>query len=301
VIYDVIIIGAGVAGLSCAIKLRQLGKTCLVIEKSSLSAAKACGGGITNKALSLLSALNIHTSEFLNNDAKIITKSKQFFSDGSIKVFDYSKQPTAVKYSIGIQRNLFDTIMLNHALEAGVEIVKDYNARKIYASKYVHVDDYIGKKLVYATGASLNTLIHSEKCIKTLGMSMNVAAEMDLSDNVYYFYIDKDYCGGYAWVFPNGTDKWNVGVWQKNDFMSLRKNFENFYTNTFMSKIKHLIHEEIPKSGYIYCGNSEIYKKQNNIYYIGECTGFASEQNGEGIYHAIFSGTSAANEMYCEL
>lgn len=145
-IYDVIIIGAGVVGLSCAIKLRQLGKTCLIIEKRSLSESKACGGGIANKALSLLTALNIHTSEFLTNDAKIITKSKQFFSDGSIKVFDYSKQSTAVKYSIGIQRNLFDNIMLNHALIADVKIVKNYNVRKIYTRKYVHVDDYIGKK-----------------------------------------------------------------------------------------------------------------------------------------------------------
>mgnify|MGYP005761026321 CR=1 FL=1 len=154
---------------------------------------------------------------------------------------------------------------------------------------------------MYATGASSNAFSHSEKCIKTLGMSMNVEAEMDISDNVYYFYIDKDYCGGYAWVFPNGTNKWNVGVWQKDNFKFLKKNFENFYTNTFMGKVKHLIHKHIPKSGYIYCGNSKIYVKQNRIYYIGECSGFASEQNGEGIYHAILSGTSAANEMYCEL
>lgn len=95
-VYDAIIIGAGVSGLSCAIKLKELGKSCLVLEKGSLTTAKACGGGITNKALSLLALLDINTSDFLDHDAKIVTKTKQFFSDGSIKVYDYTKQSTAI-------------------------------------------------------------------------------------------------------------------------------------------------------------------------------------------------------------
>lgn len=44
-------------------------------------------GGITNKALLLLALLDINTSDFLAHDAKIVTKTKQFFVDGSIKLF----------------------------------------------------------------------------------------------------------------------------------------------------------------------------------------------------------------------
>jgi len=301
VVYDAIIIGAGVSGLACAIKLKQLGKSCLVLEKSSLLSSKACGGGVTNKALSLLTSLNIHVSEFLNCDAKIVTKTKQFFFDGSVKVFDYTKQPTAVKYSIGIKRESFDSILLNHAMQAGIEIIKDYQVDKVSFDNFVHVDDYVGKKLVYATGGVLGIQQHNIVGTKTLGISINIEAEMNLSDNVFYFYIAADYCGGYAWVFPNGTNSWNIGVWQKGDFKSLKANFENFYANTIDNKVIRLISKESPKAGYICCGNPSQYIKEDNSYYIGECAGFASNQNGEGIYQALLSGISVATDMCDDL
>lgn len=132
---------------------------------------------------------------------------------------------------------------------------------------------------------------------KTLGMSINIEAEMNLTDNVFYFYIDDAYCGGYAWVFPNGTNRWNIGVWQKGDFRSLKENFEQFYANTLSNKVTRFISKESPKSGYICCGNADEYLKKENVYYIGECAGFASDQNGEGIYQAVLSGMTAATDI----
>lgn len=297
-VYDAIIIGAGVSGLSCAIKLKELGKSCVVLEKSSLTTAKACGGGITNKALSLLALLDIHTSEFLDRDAKIVTKTKQFFSDGSIKVFDYTRQPTAIKYAIGIKRQNFDAVLLKHAVKAGADIIRDYHIDNISCDSFVHVDDFVGKTLVYATGGVLGNQQNNVNSIKTLGMSINIEAVMNLSDNVFYFYIDDVYCGGYAWVFPNGTNRWNIGVWQKGNFKSLKENFEQFYANTLSNKVTCFISKDSPKSGYICCGDVEGFLKKDNVYYVGECVGFASDQNGEGIYQAILSGIAVATDIY---
>lgn len=296
-VYDAIIIGAGVSGLSCAIKLKELGKSCLVLEKGSLTTAKACGGGITNKALSLLALLDINTSDFLDHDAKIVTKTKQFFSDGSIKVYDYTKQSTAIKYAIGIKRQSFDSVLIKRAMKAGVEIIRDYHVESIFYDSFVHVDDFVGKTLVYATGGVLGNQQNNLNSTKTLGMSINIEAEMNLTDNVFYFYIDDAYYGGYAWVFPNGTNRWNIGVWQKGDFRSLKENFEQFYANTLSNKVTRFISKESPKSGYICCGNAEEYLKKDNVYYVGECAGFASDQNGEGIYQAVLSGIKAATDI----
>jgi flavin-dependent dehydrogenase len=45
--YDVVIIGAGPAGLNCAKKLSEADKTVLLVEKNTEIGPKVCAGGIT--------------------------------------------------------------------------------------------------------------------------------------------------------------------------------------------------------------------------------------------------------------
>ena len=52
--YDVIIVGAGPAGCSCAFELRNHGKSVLILDKSDFPRHKPCAGGITKKALDQL-------------------------------------------------------------------------------------------------------------------------------------------------------------------------------------------------------------------------------------------------------
>ena len=295
-IYDAIVIGAGVAGLTCAMKLKQLGKSCIILEKRSLTTAKACGGGITNNALSLLSTLGIHTNEFLNADAKIITKVNQSFPDGTTEIYYYKNSNTKIKHSVGIRRKKFDEILLSHAAKNKIRIITGFDTNQIINNNYIHINDYIGRNLIYATGSMQQ--YYPSTYLKTFGISTELKAEMNVSDNTFYFFIDKSYYGGYAWIFPNGTNCWNIGVWQRNHFKLLKENFKKFYTTILTEKITHFTSIELPKSGSIHCGNKEIYIKYNNVYYIGECIGFASEQNGEGIYQAILSGISAAMDLY---
>ncbi len=56
--YDVIIIGVGPAGLSCAVGLQQSGKTVLVLDKKKEIGPKICAGGLTAKIKSLGLSLN---------------------------------------------------------------------------------------------------------------------------------------------------------------------------------------------------------------------------------------------------
>ena len=51
--YDVIIIGAGPAGLSAAKILAENGKTVLVLEKNKVIGPKVCAGGLTTKDFKL--------------------------------------------------------------------------------------------------------------------------------------------------------------------------------------------------------------------------------------------------------
>ncbi|MCK4914852.1 MAG: FAD-dependent oxidoreductase, partial [Candidatus Eisenbacteria sp.] len=52
--FDVIVVGAGPAGSSCARRAAELGLSVTVLEKSTFPRFKPCGGGLTDKALRLL-------------------------------------------------------------------------------------------------------------------------------------------------------------------------------------------------------------------------------------------------------
>ena len=56
-VVDTIVIGAGPAGVSCAIRLQKAGVSTWIVEKRSFPRDKTCGGLITEKTLLLLSDL----------------------------------------------------------------------------------------------------------------------------------------------------------------------------------------------------------------------------------------------------
>lgn len=70
-IFDVIIIGGGLAGLSAAIHLRKTNYTVLLIEKDSYPRHKVCGEYVSNEVLPYLNYLGI---DVLSYGAKRITK-----------------------------------------------------------------------------------------------------------------------------------------------------------------------------------------------------------------------------------
>ena len=52
--YDVIIVGAGPAGVSAAKVLKDKNINFCIIDKNKFPREKLCGGGLTNKSINLL-------------------------------------------------------------------------------------------------------------------------------------------------------------------------------------------------------------------------------------------------------
>lgn len=57
--YDVIIIGAGPAGIAAAKTLKKVNINFCIIEKNKFPREKLCGGGLTHKSINLINYLNM--------------------------------------------------------------------------------------------------------------------------------------------------------------------------------------------------------------------------------------------------
>ena len=115
-IFDVIIVGGGLAGLTSAIHLSKFNKKVLLIEKNRYPKHKVCGEYISNEVLPYLNSLGIYP---LKEGAKKISKVqistvKSNLIQGDLPLGGF-----------GMSRYFLDNLMANKAISNGVTIVKD--------------------------------------------------------------------------------------------------------------------------------------------------------------------------------
>lgn len=115
-IFDVIIVGGGLAGLCNAIHLSKFGKKVLLVEKNSYPKHKVCGEYISNEVLPYLQFLEINPFEF-----------------GAVKIDEFQLSTTKNKLIVaklplggfGISRYTLDLELYKKAKQNGVVILQD--------------------------------------------------------------------------------------------------------------------------------------------------------------------------------
>ena len=115
-IFDVIIVGGGLAGLTSAIHLSKFKQRVLLIEKNTYPKHKVCGEYISNEALPYLNSLGINP---IKEGAKKITKVHVSTIKGSLIKGDL---PLG---GFGMSRYFLDELLANKALSNGVIILHD--------------------------------------------------------------------------------------------------------------------------------------------------------------------------------
>ncbi len=113
---EVIIVGAGLAGLICAIDLRLSGRTVTLIEKAEYPHHKVCGEFISNEVRTYLKALKIDLKEI---KPVPITKFSMSTSSGTLLT---SKLPLG---GFGISRYALDNYLYKKAKSIGCAFIAD--------------------------------------------------------------------------------------------------------------------------------------------------------------------------------
>jgi len=277
--YDVIIVGAGPAGLRCAEILGHSEKKILLLEKKPEIGTKVCAGCITRK---LPKIMDIPKSlfEFEINKTKVVGPNSAFTTRYLKEAFAFMINRKAFgqwqqKKLNGTQVKVMTSTLVTNIEKEYVEVNRSTKFGYHYLvgtdGAYSKVRRYlnlpVAKRLI-----TFQYLIPSEKTSRF---------EIHM-DNRYFQ-------SGYGWVFPH-SDHLAVGCLADPRHVSpqkLKVRFHNWLTENDFD-ISNAIYQSFPVA-YDYRGY-----RFGNIFLAGEAAGMASGLTGEGIYAALASGEDVA-------
>ena len=285
--YDIIIIGAGIAGISSAIELRRADENLkiLIVDKCNFPRNKLCAGYLTDKSVELLKELGVEIEKInysLIKGIKIIYKGKtriQANNHGLYcqqlvdrTVLDYELFKQLEKNNIEVREN----VKVNDLDEGGSSIT--LNNVTHYFNHIIFADGELGYSSKFNTENK-----------RYIAMQLNFKRESLPKVDMYFGLTKK----GYAWHAGSG-DYINVGFCdiynEKTDYKSI---FETFIKNLgYESEL----HQNKTRGFYVPYG----LKKNriiNNIYLVGDAAGLVDPLTLAGVSYAILSGKYAAKSI----
>ncbi len=289
--YEVVIIGGGPAGLSCAICLGQSGISTLILEKSTFLGNKVCGDALTTLALHNLNLIGIDVESLPGH--KVL--SKIIYRADAVEEYAF-RNLFGAEYELGISRDAFSKVMLEKALASGAKIEFEHVCRSIVKreGRYLIDDDIMAEQVVVACGAMGEKLLGSAVPQDLpFGISARIQGDCGYSTESFHYFYEEKYLGGYAWVFPLGGRTWNIGVYGcgTNRIHQLYLEHEKR-----VFEDGSIIYLRKPLGAYVGATKSEP-KKDNELIRIGDSAYRANYETGEGITFAIEDGMNAAREI----
>lgn len=302
---DVLIVGGGPGGSSCAWKLRQAGVDVVVLDKSQFPRHKVCAGWITSP---VLDELNLNAADYQSqNVMQPITRFLTGLIDGP-EIETIYQRPV----SYGIRRCEFDDYLLRRS-NARLRLGEAFRSLRREGSDWI-VNDELRTPVVIGAGGHFCPIARMYKNTDEAGVTKQsakkaeqptvVAQEIEFemtnaqqqSCSVQQDRPELFFCPdlkGYGWVFRKGNFL-NIGLGREGE-TNLSAHVSTF-TNLLIKKGK--LPQDLPERfhGHAYHLRTVLPRPNTpeGILLIGDAAGLADSRSGEGIRPAIESGLLAA-------
>lgn len=314
---DVIIVGAGPAGSSCAINLSKTGLKVALLDKASFPRDKTCGDALSIDVINQLNHLSPELSE------KFKSFSNKIESYG-IKIFsaDYTSLSIPLVYnkvkSCGYvaPRLDFDNFLFQFARNRNnVQAFENFIIEKIeqkdniimVTSKDIELQApiIIGCDGAHSIVAKSLSDITVEKEHYSGGLRIYYEGVTGFeNDGLIELHFFKEIVPGYLWLFPMANNKANVGIGMLSSEISKRK-------INLKETLQHLleVHPHIKErfknakaletvKGYgLPLGSKKRNISGERFLLAGDAAGLIDPFTGEGIANAIRSGRLAADHV----
>ena len=291
--YDVIIIGCGVAGTTAGYFLAQSGIKVLMIEKEKIPRYKTCGGGVISRV----------TKAFrfgLDNAIEREIYRADIFDQLNGLHFEIEREIPIINMTM---REKLDQLILGKAIENGAElqqgtIVTDIIENKDYVEVFANGTTITSKFVIGSDGAMGITAkkvgaSHSYKKVPA------IESEVYVNDDTFNKFSSTARFDfgiiphGYGWVFPK-RNHLSVGVSTMKDsgrnLNNLMKNYLDYLN------ISNLVKED--RHGFVIpFVNKRGRFAFRRLLLVGDAAGLADPVTAEGISYAIESGKYAADSI----
>ncbi len=276
---QIVIIGAGPAGLMAATEAARLGRDVLVLEKNEDFGQKVCAEAVTSKILDKFPFV-FHSIEKSFNDMKLAYYGKT----------TYFRRPAPLIHTIN--RQTLSEIQLDQAKKAGAEIRLGVQVTEI-GQNYLITKSGDRIKFEQLIGADGNKSIVRKFLkipIKLCGPGIHYQFPQKY-DELEIHLNTKKWGYHYAWVFPH------------NNYTSVGTGYPIYEkAKPFVDNLNQLCE----KLGFDYKNaklkadliNADFRGYQfGNIYLAGEASGLISSLTGEGIYNALIMGQEIPRQI----
>lgn len=296
--YDILIVGGGPAGSSCAWRLRNSGLDVAILDKARFPRDKVCAGWVTP---AVMQTLQIDLDDYAGNHVlqPITGFQTSMVKQPSVDT-DY---PETVSY--GIRRCEFDHYLLRrcgarlHTNEA-LDTVEFVNKGWIVNGRY-HASLLIGAGGHFCPVARAINNKHSsgERVVAAREVEFQLNARQMQSCRVNPRVPELFFCQdltGYGWIFRKG-DYLNIGL-GREDKHHLPAHLDAFCAwLKAQGKIPEDINEKFKGHAYLLYGHAPRRMTGDRVLLIGDAAGLAYPQSGEGIRPAVESGILAAETV----
>jgi len=284
--YDVLIVGAGPAGSSVALEAAKNGADVLLIEKKKII-------GQPVQCAEFIPKLLLNEVEISHDGiAQRIKGMRTYLPDGEIVE---SRSPGCM-----LNRSVFDKELAMKAADKGADVFTNTvcvskDGEKISVNENGKKTMVIPKVVIGADGpkSTVGKWMNSINKDFIIGMQYSVPLTAPLDFTEIYF--DKEFIGGYGWLFPKGKSA-NVGVGirynSNTEVNGSLNNLLNKFVKTLEKKGKVKNSPFLTISGLIPVGGP-LNTVKDNMMLVGDSAGQTHPITGGGISPAVICGKIA--------
>jgi flavin-dependent dehydrogenase len=298
--YDVIIVGGGPAGSTCAFFLVKSGLHTLLLDRANFPRVKLCAGWVSAP---IWNVLDLSPNEY----------SRELWEWHKVHIYFRERKYTVKSGGYFIRRYEFDEFLLKRS---NAQIIQGHNVREIEkdGEGYWVIDrQFRAKYLVGAGGThcpiarSLFPKLDSAQCgtqeREFEGDSAEIAACRAGEDGEPEILLHDD-MRGYSWNVPKG--KWlNIGTGTKvaKEVLPAWNKARSFFegngigTGTIPLSSRPML-DKMKGHGYrIFESDHLQFCQGDHVFVVGDALGLAQPMTGEGILPAVLSGKLCATSI----
>ncbi len=287
--WDVIVVGAGPAGLNAARVAAAAGARTLVIERAAHPRYKTCGGGLIGTSLAAVAGS-------VEVPARDRVERAVFTLDGRRRIARASRSGPLISM---VRREEFDDALRKAAVEAGAQVQERSTVRAVEedpdgaAVRLADGTRVVATVVVGADGSSGVTARHVGVRYEQVDLGLEV--ELPVPDEVAEYWRGRllidwgPLPGSYAWVFPKG-DVLTVGVIAARG----RGEATRRYLDDFVARLGLAGIEPVHDSGHLTrCRAADSPLRRGAVLVAGDAAGLLEPWTREGISFALRSGALA--------